>query len=249
MGSDQAPWRRLIAVAGLLCLVGGDEFHRGNEPHDEFLRDAAAGRPAFVIATAARDSPDAAVANAVRWFGSLGLEMSELRLRTPSDARSPATLDKVAAAGLFYIAGGDPGRVVRVLRDSRAWQAIIGAWDAGAAVAGSSAGAMALCEWSLVREGFPGHARRRATPALRVVPGSAVLPHYDTFGERWIPSAQESVGPDAVLIGIDERTAAMWRDGSWTAMGAGAVTLVRGDERQRFPAGERIEGIPQPVSR
>ncbi len=80
-----------------------------------------------------------------------------------------------------------------------------------------------------------------------MVPDCALLPHYDTFGERWIPSAQQALGPDTTLVGVDERSAAVWRDGAWTAMGPGAVTVVRGDRRVRFVAGETVTGVPQPT--
>jgi hypothetical protein len=82
---------------------------------------------------------------------------------------------------------------------------------------------------------------------LGVVPDCAVLPHFDTFGERWIPSAQQALGADTTLVGVDERSAAVWRDGAWTAMGPGTVTLIRGDHRQRSSAGATVSGIPQPT--
>jgi cyanophycinase len=233
-------------MSGVLCLNGGDEFHPGNEPQDGLLRDAAAGRPALIVATAAADHPELAVATAQRWFDRLGLPVVELRARTRGEAMSAAGASEAAAAGLFYLVGGDPGRVVRVLLGSAVWEAMVSAWLAGAALAGSSAGAMAMCEWTLLRHAFPGHTRRRPDAALSLVRGTAVLPHYNTFGERWIPSAQETLGADAVLLGLDERTAALHKDGAWMAMGAGVVTLVRGDARDRFNPGERIEGLPQP---
>jgi len=231
----------------MLALVGGDEFHSGNEQQDELLRDAAAGRPAYVVATATRDAPEMAVRTARRWFESLGLAVEELRLRTPGEARGSAAVEQARGAGLIYLCGGDPGRVVQVLRGSPAWDAIRDAWRGGCALAGSSAGAMALCRWTLVRRSFPGHTQRRPLDALGMVPGCALLPHYDTFGERWIPSAQEELGPDTLLIGVDERSAAVWSDGSWRALGPGAVTLVRGDERRRFASGQAIDGLPDPA--
>ena len=233
-------------MAGVLVLNGGDEFHRGNEPQDEALRVAALAGPAYVIATAARDAPEAAVRTAQRWFAGLGLAITELRLRTPADARSGEIAAQAADGGFFYIVGGDPGRVVQVLRDSLTWKAIASAWSGGAALAGSSAGAMALCRWTLVRAAFPGHTRRRAMDALDLVPDCAVLPHFDAFGERWIPSARAALGSEALLLGLDERTAAAWSDGGWTAMGRGRVTLLRSDERRVFGPGEHIEGMPAP---
>jgi cyanophycinase len=233
-------------MTGVLCLNGGDEFRPGNEPHDALLRGAAAGRPALIVATAAADHPEMAVRTAQQWFDSLGLRVVELRARTRGEAMSASSAAQASAAGLFYLVGGDPGRVVRVLQGSTVWSAIVAAWRGGAALAGSSAGAMAMCEWTLLRHSFPGHTRRRPDAALNLVPGTAVLPHYDAFGERWIPSAQETLSADALLLGLDERTAAVWQEGIWTAMGAGAVTLVRGDARRRFDAGGRIDGLPQP---
>src|SRR5215469_11590476 len=103
-------------MSGVLCLNGGDEFHPGNEPQDEVLRDAAADRPALIVATAAADHPEMAVATAQRWFTGLGLDVVELRARTRAEAMSPASAAAASTAALVYLVGGDPGRVVRVLR-------------------------------------------------------------------------------------------------------------------------------------
>jgi cyanophycinase len=146
-----------------------------------------------------------------------------------------------------YLAGGDPGRAVQLLAGTPVWEAIVGAWRGGAALAGSSAGAMALCRWMLVRDRWPQHDTRRPVDALGVVPDCALLPHFDTFGERWIPSAQQALGAEVTLVGVDERSAALWRDGAWTAMGPGSVTVVRGDDRTRFAGGATVSGIEQPT--
>jgi cyanophycinase len=235
-------------MAGPLALVGGAEFQPGNEEQDRLLAGAAAGRPAYVVCAAVRESGDLAAANARHWFAQFAVEMVELRVRSRSDAAVAATVAAARGAGLVYLAGGDPGRTVRLLSDTPAWDAIVAAWRGGAALAGSSAGAMALCQWTLVRDRWPNSEVRRPLDALAVVPSCAVLPHFDAFGERWIASAQPALGPDTPLIGVDERSAAMWRDGSWTAVGPGAVTVVAGSERRRWRRGERVEGIPQPVT-
>ena len=231
--------------AGLLGLVGGDEFHAGNEPHDALLAGSARG-PAYVLATAAaRSRPDVAVRNAQRWFERFGLEVVELAVYTRAKAHDPALAELAGAAGFCYIPGGDPGLVATVLRNSPVGNALIAAWRRGAALAGSSAGAMALCSDTLVRQSFPGHTQRRALPGLGVVRDAAVLPHHDTFGEKWYPSAREAL-PDAVLIGVDERTCALWEGGVWRCLGAGAVTVYSpGVDALRVRSGT-VDGIPQP---
>lgn len=232
--------------AGPLALVGGDELNPGNEPQDEVLVAAAAGGPAYVLATAAgRQRPELAVEHAVRWFAALGLDLEELPATKRSHATSAENAERARAGRFFYLVGGDPGLVPKTLADTPLWSAIVAAWRDGAALAGSSAGAMALCEWTLVRDRMPGDDRRRYAPALGLVPGVAVLPHFDTFGHRWVDSASERDG--VILLGLDERTAALWEDGAWRALGDGGVTVIANGECRRFEDGAAIEGLPEPA--
>jgi cyanophycinase len=232
---------------GLIALVGGDEFKPGNEEQDRMLVAAAKkNSPAYVLPTAAaRQGPEEAVAHAARWFGSLGLSLQQLPVLKPADARSREIADLARAGGFFYLVGGDPGLVAQVLRESRVWEAIVEAWLAGAALAGSSAGAMAMCEHTLIRAAWPDRSNRRPTDALGLVAGVAVLPHFETFGHRWIESARREL-PGVTLLGIDERSAAVWQDGSWLAAGPGAVTLITQEKSERYESGARISGLANP---
>jgi cyanophycinase len=234
---------------GPLALVGGDELKPGNEPHDEILVRAAGGGPAFVLATAARERPEVAVSNAVGWFGRLGLAVTELPARRRTDVTSASNAERARSGRFFYLVGGDPGRVPKILAGTPVWDAIATAWRGGAALAGSSAGAMALGNWTLVRARMPGDERRRYLPALGLVPRVAVIPHFDTFGQRWVASVLAAAErPDVVLPGIDERSAAVWHGGSWHAHGDGGVTVVTAAGQRRFDAGSEIEGIPPPAT-
>jgi cyanophycinase len=231
--------------AGPLILVGGTEFMPGNEPHDRAFVNAAGAGPAYVIATAAvRQQPDRAVATARRWFAGLGLEVTELRLRGRREAADPATVDAARAGRGFYLCGGDPGLVVKLLAGTPAWDAIVAAWRRdGAVLAGSSAGAMALGAWTLIRAGVS-HRRRRFARALGIVPGVAVVPHFEEFGEGWLPSV-DAVKRRAVLLGLDTRTAAVWRPRSgWWAEGTGRVIVINDDDRVERRSGERVPDLP-----
>jgi cyanophycinase len=233
---------------GPLALVGGDELRPGNEPQDRILIDAAGDGPAYVIATAAaRQRPDLAVANARRWFGALGLEVDELPLTKRTHATSSEIAARARSGRFFYLVGGDPGLVPKVLVGSPAWSAIVDAWRDGAALAGSSAGAMAMGAWTLIRDRMPGDDRRRYRDALGLVANVAVVPHLSTFGERWIPSALEAAPDDALLLGIDERTAAVFLDGSWRVEGRGSVVVVTARGRTSFDPGGEIIGLPAPA--
>jgi cyanophycinase len=236
-------------MSGLLALVGGDEFNPGNEDQDRLMVAAAAAGPAYVVPTAAaRQAPEQSVAHATRWFGKLGLDLRELPVLKRADAMKESLADEARNGGFFYLVGGDPGLVAQVLRDSRVWVAMFEAWRKGAVLAGSSAGAMALGSHTLVRATWPNHTNRRPADALGVVPRTAVLPHFETFGHKWIDSAQ-AAAPELTLLGVDERSAAVWTDGRWRAAGPGVVTVIKGEKVRRFESGVEIAGLAQPARR
>jgi cyanophycinase len=235
-------------MTGFLALVGGDEFKPGNEQQDRLLIEQRGPGPAYVVPTAAaRQRPERAVATAREWFRALGLEVVELPVLKRSDAATAKYVELAERGGLFYLTGGDPGLVVDVLRDSAVWRAIASAWRGGAALAGSSAGAMALGEWTLVRRAYPGHAERRYKPALELVPRIAVAPHFETFGHRWVDSVlREPPADDVVIVGIDERSAAVWDGAQWTARGPGGITTVTIQNRRVFQSGELLADLRRP---
>jgi cyanophycinase len=236
-----------VPDGGLLALVGGDEFNPGNEEQDRVLVATAKPGPAFVVPTAAaRQGPEQALTNAIRWFKELGLTIQELPVLKRTDANSKELAEMARGGGFFYLVGGDPGWVAQVLRGSRVWTAIFEAWREGAALAGSSAGAMALCSHTLIRATWPNRSSRRPSNALGLVPNTAVLPHFDTFGHRWVGSAQREL-PGATLLGIDERSAALWVGGGWRAAGPGAVTIIKGSKTARFTSGTKVSGLDAPV--
>jgi len=213
------------------------------------LVEAAGGGPAYVVATAAaRHRPELAVANAQRWFAALGLEVEELPATTRSLAKSPEIAARAREGHFFYLVGGDPGIVPTVLADTPVWEAIVAAWRGGAALGGSSAGAMAIGAWTLIRDRMPGDERRRYRAALGLVPRIAVVPHLDAFGGTWIDGAIGAMPEkDTVLLGLGERTAAVFAVGTWRAYGPGAVEVITADGRETFRSGDVVEGLPSPA--
>ncbi|HET6312067.1 MAG TPA: Type 1 glutamine amidotransferase-like domain-containing protein [Candidatus Nitrosotalea sp.] len=239
--------RSVRSGAGMLALVGGDEFNPGNEEQDRLLAAAAGPGAAFVVPTAAaRGGPKVAVEHATRWFKQFGLDLQELPVLKRGDAESAALAARARDGGFFYLVGGDPGHVAQVLRGSAVWRAIFQAWREGAALAGSSAGAMALCSHTLVRAKWPNRFNRRPIDALGLLPKAAVLPHFETFGNRWVESAREAA-PGLTLVGVDERSAAVWMKDEWRAMGPGSVTVIKGSKIATFPSGSKVIGLPAPV--
>jgi cyanophycinase len=163
------------------------------------------------------------VDSAARWFEGLGAKVHGLMVLRHAEANEPANADAVRQARFVYLAGGSPMHLRSVLKDSLLWSALVEAWNGGAVVAGSSAGAMALCDPMVDPRGGA------FTLGLGLVQQLAIIPHHD----HWSPDKEKrtlDLAPAGLVIaGDDERTALIRDpDGTWRAAGAGDVTVFVG---------------------
>ena len=221
---------------GYLLLEGGAEF--GGRMRDPDLKaiELAGGFEAPVRIIPAAAAPDhnhqRAGNNGIRWFQSLGVQdVVSLPLIDKLSANDESLAASLREAKLIYILGGFTGYLGETLKGSSAWKAALDAYRNGAVIAGSSAGAMVMCEFYY----DPG--TRKVVEGLNLVPNSLVLPHHNTFGKNWAPQLIKEL-PNVTLIGIDEQTGIL--DGgaqTWTAYGRGNVTLYRNQKTERYEAG------------
>jgi len=230
-------------VPGPLALVGSGEYTDAMLPVDRMLLESRP--PRYVqIPTAAAQEGERRLAYWVtlgrRQAERLGVEPVPLLVRTRQDADEPAIADRVAGAGLVYLSGGDPlflaDTLRDTLRDTLLWQAIEAAWQAGAALAGCSAGAMAMTGWVPdIR-----HPTRSGRPGLGLLPQLRVLPHFDRFLGRMPDLLMRPLlrTPDGVTtVGIDEDTALVGGPEHFTVHGRQSAWLLGGGGRKEVPAG------------
>ncbi len=78
----------------------------------------------------------------------------------------------------------------------------------------------------------------RWRPALGFAPSASVVPHYDAWPEPMSALVALQAPRGSVVLGIDEETAVIGRDGCWQVHGAARVTVWRGRRRERHRAGE-----------
>jgi cyanophycinase-like exopeptidase len=78
----------------------------------------------------------------------------------------------------------------------------------------------------------------RWRPGLGFVPGASVMPHYDAWPEPLCVLVALQAPRGSVVLGIDEETAVVGRDGTWQVHGRSRVTVWRGRHRDRYRAGE-----------
>ena len=210
---------------GPILLAGGSEFGGQMAAPDRRSIELAGGldAPIAVIPTAA--APDnnhrRAGENGRRWFTSLGATNVQVVPLVDRDSAADETIvEQIREAKLVYLLGGFPGYLCETLRDTPAWTAMLAARAGGAVLAGSSAGAMVLCQHLNDPHG------QGTTAGLGLIPDAIVLPHHNTFGQGWADRLRGLL-PSATLVGVDEETA-MISDGfahDWRVYGAGDVTL------------------------
>ncbi|MFN8016974.1 MAG: Type 1 glutamine amidotransferase-like domain-containing protein [Acidimicrobiales bacterium] len=222
-------------MSGHLALVGGGEFAEGCT-FDAALVDASGADEVLVVPTAAAyEHPQRLVDAAAGWFDRLGVRTRGLDLLARPDASDPAIVDALAASRFTYLVGGSPLHLRSVLKDSPAWEALLAAWQGGGVLAGSSAGAMVLCDPMVDPRGGA------FTLGLGLLSGVAVIPAHDHWSEDAAHRTRKMSPRDLVLVGIDERTALI-RDpqGAWRVEGAGeAVVFVGG-------APAALDALPHP---
>jgi cyanophycinase len=212
---------------GYLLLEGGAEFGgQMREPDLKAIEIAGGfGAPIRIIPTAA--APDhnhqRSGMNGVRWFQSLGAkDVISIPLIDKSSANEVEIAQSLHEAKLIYMLGGFTHYLGQTLKDSIAWRAAMEAYKDGAVIAGSSAGAMVMCEF------YYDPSSGQVHEGLNLVPNSLVLPHHDAFGKSWAPKLTKQI-PEVTLIGIDERTGMVnnGERGKWIVYGRGAVTLYK----------------------
>ena len=221
---------------GYLLLEGGAEFGGRMREPDLKAIELAGGfdAPVRILPTAAApdNNHERAGNNGIRWFQSLGVkDVGSLPLIDKASANDESIAKSLREAKLIYMLGGFTGYLGETLKNSAAWQAVLEAYATGAVVAGSSAGAMVLCEF------YYDPSRGQVIDGLNLVPNSIVLPHHNTFGKSWASRLLEI--SQVTLVGIDEQTGMIddGDHGTWNVYGRGTVTLYRNHQVETYEPG------------
>lgn len=213
----------------VLCLQGGAEFGPGCRAMDrELLRRTGNGQ---VVVAALAGAPGAeyrtAGDNGVRHFRALGAASAVVAPDIREDRRR--ALDVLRSARLLVLPGGSPSRLLAILQTTPVGALLGELLEDGVVVLGSSAGAMVLCEWTVLpdRRGPSGPAVVRG---LGTVPGLLVVPHWNGGSSRgeWLRAIEQTVPPAVQVLGLPEESGVLVEDATLTAVGQSPTALVTG---------------------
>lgn len=236
------------AIAGPVALLGSGEYLPSMEAVERAL---LAGRPARMAQLATAAAPEGA--DRRRYWHRLGRDAADrlgveqvivpvIDRASAQDAANAALIDDV---GLIYLSGGSPPFLAATLRDTKVWTAIERAWRSGAALAGCSAGAMALTE----QAPDPRQPLEAPELGLGIAPQLRIIPHFDRFTRLLPPVTLQrlTAAADGVtVLGIDEETALVGGPTEWEVQGGGCVWELTPGGRRQYAVGAVLH-LPPPA--
>jgi cyanophycinase len=222
------------APRGVLVVIGGAEDKLKQRTILQRFVRLAGGRAATVAVISTASSLGDTVTNAYRsLFHEMGVgEVRGLRPETRAEADDPmlaALLEEVTGV---FMTGGNQGKLSAVVAGTRLGAAIRRAYDLGAVVGGTSAGASAVSTHMVLNgaEGVtPKERMVQLAAGLGLLDGVIVDQHFDQRHRYGRLLALVAHSPAQLGVGIDEDTALVVTENRYAeVIGRGAVTVFDG---------------------
>lgn len=234
---------------GPILAVGGaeDKFEK-KVILQRFLEEAGGAQARIAIVPTASTIPEKRSAFYQEVFDGLGaLESFPVPIASRAEALENANAELISRSTGVFLTGGDQSRLVSILGDTPALDAIRQRLALGHVVAGTSAAASAF-SFTMITGGGTGLAVRPDTVELGI--GFGVLPDLiidQHFSQRErLGRLLSAIGmePRRLGVGIDEDTAILASGGEIEILGSGQVFIL--DASQLARNGVRL-AAPGPV--
>lgn len=160
-----------------------------------------------------------------------GLDFNE------SDSGQRVRTDSVANAKLIYVLGGSQRRFMNIVRDTPLEEAIYEAYENGATIGGTSAGAAIMSEVMITGQ-HTGDLKTRSfnhirRDSVKTEKGLGLLPYYNIIDQHFLIRSRFNrlisiMGhyPTHQVIGIDESTAVIYSKGKAEVVGESQVVVM-----------------------
>ncbi len=222
----------VTAVRGHLVAIGGAEDKTSElEILTRVFALAPDGEEEITLIATASGVPEEVVPVYEAAFDRLGADrVHALDIRERQDAADAANVRLVRQSGCIFFTGGDQLRLTNVLGGSAMLEAIRERFDAGAVVAGTSAGAMALTA-TMIYDGAAADALHKGavkmTAGLGFVDGLVIDSHFLERGRFIRLMEVGATNPELLGVGLGEDAAVIVHaSGTLEAVGSGHVIIV-----------------------
>ena len=229
-----------MAKPGPLIVIGGKEDKEGDR---EILCRVAdhCGGGKMVIVTVGSGVPDEYFAEYKQIFRSLGVkDIQQFHVTERVQSSDPKKLACFEGATAIFMTGGDQLRIASQMGDTPAEAALRKAWEAGAVIAGTSAGASVMSDIMMVgvrRDGMRIGDMHMAS-GFGLVRNVIIDQHFAERGRISRLISAVSHNPRILGIGVDEDTAFVLEGERLLIVGVGAVYVVDGEQVTHSNIGE-----------
>ena len=217
-----------------LIVIGGHEDKVGSKLIlKEVARRVGAGR--LVVTTVASKEPDGLFQEYERIFRNIGVKhLAKLEIKDRSEATDERKARILDDANSMFFTGGDQLKITSQIGDSLIYRRMMEIYETGGVIAGTSAGASAMCETMIVNGGTEGSHRvedsLKLAPGLGLIGGVIIDQHFAERGRMGRLLGAIAQNPKNIGVGIDEDTAiVIEREQSFYVLGSGAVYVVDGE--------------------
>ena len=213
--------------------IGGGELTDADSIVDrlvEALKDRPNGR--ILILTVATNEPEAAAEKYNSLFRSLGVKHVEtLDISERKHALSKRAIRKVERTDALFFTGGDQLNITTLLGGSPLGDAITKKTLDGVIVAGTTAGAAMMSKWMIISgdsDKAPNVGGVEIAPGMDLFDSMIIDTHFSQRGRHGRLLAAIAHFPQAIGVGLDERTAVFIKGNKLRIVGDGVVTIMDG---------------------
>jgi cyanophycinase len=232
-----------------LIAIGGGNFSETSDILQEFLdlfKDKSDAR--LVVMTVATNEPESAANKYNSLFRKNGVKhVSVVDVSERGDAFKESALKKIRDADALFFTGGDQLNVTSLLGGSPLHNLIYEKIKDGFVIAGTSAGAMMMSN-SMITSGRNDIAPRMGcieiAPGMDLISETIIDTHFSQRGRHGRLLAAIAHYPQALGVGIDERTGIVYRNNEFRVIGEGVVTILDGNRMKHSNLAYRGEGEP-----
>ena len=217
-----------------LIIIGGKEDRSANKI---ILREVArrVGSGKLVVSTVAMPTGTGDLfAEYEKAFRSIGVKhVFHLDIKDRNEATQDSKVKILDGANAVFFTGGDQTKITSQIGDTLVFRRVQEIYGDGGLIAGTSAGASAICETMLVEGGDEeshviGGSMRMA-PGLGLIGGVIIDQHFMERGRVGRLLGAVAQNPKNLGIGIDEQTAIVVERGNgFYVLGSGAVYVIDG---------------------
>jgi len=171
---------------------------------------------------------------------------------TAQNVNNKNWLDSLQHAKLIFITGGDQDRFMKVVLNTPVYDAIHAAYQNGATIAGTSAGAAVMSEHMITGKEFSDTVYRATfrkladqniefKTGLGLISNAVVDQHFIVRSRYNRLLSALALYPSLACIGIDEETAIIVQGNKITVTGGGQVILVRNPKELKITSNKLIK--------